>query len=130
MAKRTDNAVVVNEDDREAAKTEAIWNSLKTFYMAPCLWRSVGTGAAGGVGIGMLRRLSGSPGRTAFTWGGTVGGLLAGCSWFVCRRPMYMQVQQDATLLARAQAGDAAALREYQAKLERKAARMTRKPEE
>ena len=76
------DAVVINEGDREAAKSNSRWESLRTFHRAPCLAPSVGIGAAGGLGIGGLRYISGSGGRSAFTWGSVVAGLLAGTSWF------------------------------------------------
>ena len=112
------DAVVINEGDREAAKSNSRWQSLKTFHKAPCLAPSVGIGAAGGLGIGGLRYVSGSGGRAAFTWGSVVAGLLAGTSWFTCRRQMYSKQQENVNLLQRVAAGDPDAMAEYQAKLE------------
>ena len=112
------DAVVINEGDREAAKSNSRWESLRTFHRAPCLAPSVGIGAAGGLGIGGLRYISGSGGRSAFTWGSVVAGLLAGTSWFTCRRAMYAQKQDKVHLLQRVAAGDPTAMAEYQATLE------------
>lgn len=112
------DAVVINEGDRDAAKTASRWESLKTFHRAPCLRASVGMGVLGGIGIGGLRTLTGSSRRAAFTWGSVVCGLLSGTSWFTCRRAMYAAVQEEASLLQRVAAKDPDALMEYQRKLE------------
>ena len=117
------DAIVVAEGDREMAQSAAAWQALFTFHRAPCLRESIGIGLAGGAGIGLLRHFSGSVARVAFTWGAVTGGLLSGTNWFVCRRAMYAKVSEEVALLARVQAGDADALREYQTKLEERARR-------
>lgn len=124
------DAVVVSEGDREAAKTAATWEAFMTFHRAPCLRPSLGIGFAGGLGIGALRYLSGSSARAVFTWGSLVGGLLAGTSWFTCRRSMYAAVAEEAALLTRVQAGDAEALQEYQRRLEARAKKGPARPSE
>mmetsp|Transcript_53442 Transcript_53442/g.106293 ORF Transcript_53442/g.106293 Transcript_53442/m.106293 type:complete len:132 (-) Transcript_53442:232-627(-) len=112
------DAVVINEGGREAAKTATRWEAIKSFHRAPCLAPSVGMGAVGGLGIGGLRYLGGSGGSAAFTWGSIVAGLLAGTSWFTCRRQMYSQIREDTSLLQRVAAKDPEALEQYHRKLE------------
>ena len=53
------DAVVINEGDRDAAKTASRWESLKTFHRAPCLRASVGMGVLGGIGALAWASLSG-----------------------------------------------------------------------
>ena len=112
------DAVVINEGDREMAKSNSRWQSLKTFHRAPCLAPSIGIGAAGGMSIGGLRYLGGSGGRAAFTWGSAVAGLLAGTSWYTCRRSMYKRQIDDINLLQRVAVKDPEAMLEYKRKLE------------
>ena len=86
-----------------------------SFHRAPCLRPSLGMGALGGFGIGMLRYLGGAGSKAAFTWGSTVAGLLAGTPWVTCRRAMYSRTANDeASLIARMQQGDREALAAYQ----------------
>jgi len=112
------DALVINEGDREAAKSNSRWQSLKTFHRAPCLAPSIGVGALGGLSIGGLRYFGGAGGRAAFTWGSVVAGLLSGTSWYTCRRAMYAQQSEHVNLLQRVAAKDPTAMREYQEKLE------------
>lgn len=112
------DAVVINEAEREAAKTATRWEALTSFYRAPCLWPSIGMGGLGGAGIGGLRYYGGSGGRAAFTWGSVVAGLLASTSWFTCRRQLYANMRDEVSLLQRVAAKDPEALMEYQKKLQ------------
>ncbi len=75
-------------------------------------------GLAGGVGLGILRYSTSRNARTALTWGATVGGLLYGVNWFVCRRAMYRSIWSQAELLQRVAEGDSSAMRDYEHKLE------------
>jgi hypothetical protein len=113
--------------DQEARKAQTRWDALQSFHRAPCLRPSIGMGALGGLGIGMIRFLGGAGGKAAFTWGSVVGGLLAGSSWFTCRRTMYARMpgDDDSALIGRLQTGDKAALLEYQAKLQERERRAT-----
>lgn len=95
------DAIVVNEGDREIAKSNSRWQAIKSFHRAPCLAPSFGIGAAGGFGLGGVRYLSGSGRRAAFTWGSVVAGLLAGTSWYTCRRAMYAQQAEEMEMLQR-----------------------------
>lgn len=115
---RGKDAIVVNEGERDAHNAASRWEALMTFHRAPCLRQSVGVGLAGGVSIGGLRYFGGSGGRAAFTWGSIVGGLLAGTSWYTCRKRMYAVLQDEVSLLQRVAEKDPEALREYQRKLE------------
>lgn len=112
------DAIVINEGEREAAKSNSRWQSLKSFHRAPCLWPSLGIGGAGGIGLGGLRYLGGSSGRVAFTWGSVVAGLLSGTSWYTCRRSMYSRQVEEVNLLQRVAARDPEAMRDYQRLLE------------
>ena len=118
---RSDDAIVRQEGEH---RDSSIWNSLVTFYRAPCLQPSLGMGAAGGTAIGLLRFISGSGGAVAFTWGSTVAGLLAGTSWFTCRRALYQKAMTEVALLERVQQGDPDALLQYQELLEARQAQM------
>ena len=113
-----EDAIVVREGERDAHNANAKWEAMRTFHRAPCLKPSLGLAAIGGSFVGALRLFTGSGGRTAFTWGGVVAGLLSGTSWFTCRRQMYMNVRKEVDLLERVQQGDAQALIEYQELLE------------
>jgi hypothetical protein len=113
-----EDAIVVREGERDAHNANAKWEAMRTFHRAPCLKPSLGLAAIGGSFVGALRLLTGSGGRTAFTWGSVVAGLLSGTSWFTCRRQMYMNVRKEVDLLERVQQGDAQALIEYQELLE------------
>ena len=66
------DAIVEQEQDRAVNASAKVWDSLRTFYRAPCLQPSLGIGAAGGFGIGALRYLGGAGGMPAFTWASTV----------------------------------------------------------
>jgi hypothetical protein len=124
-----DDAIVVGDGQRESAKWAALWEAARSFHNAPCLRPSLTMGAAGGLGLGMIRYLSGSGIRAAGTWGGVVTGLLAGTSWYTCRRSMYSSIQEEAALLNRVSAGDAEALQEYQRRLESRAKRYEKRNE-
>ena len=112
--------VTTNEGQRSAAGS--VWESFLSFYRAPCLKQSVTLGFAGGIGIGTLRFTTSRNASAAGTWGAVVGGLLAGSTWFVCRRAMYASAYEEAQLLQRVMAKDPDAIREYQTKLEQRAA--------
>jgi len=112
------DAIVEQDKDRAANAASKVWDSLRTFYRAPCLQPSVGIGAAGGFGIGALRYMGGAGGMPAFTWGSTVAGLLAATSWYTCRRAMYARVHGESDLITRMQGGDREALQEYHRRLE------------
>ena len=114
------DALVINQEDREDARSASRWESLRTFHRAPCLLQSIGLGVSGGLGLGALRYMTYRNRRTAFTWGAVVGGLLYGTSWYVCRRAMYQRVEAEASLLQRVAERDPAALEEYQRKLEQR----------
>ena len=111
----------------EQRRSDARWQAFTSFHRAPCLRPSLGIGALGGLGIGMIRYLGGAGGRAAFTWGSTVAGCLYGSSWYVCRRAMYARLNgdgsADADLLTRVQAGDREAMIEYRKRLEARAAK-------
>ena len=124
------DAVVENEDNKDARKAELRWEALQSFHRAPCFRPSITVGALGGVGIGALRFVGGAGGKAAFTWGSVVAGLLSGTSWFTCRRAYYarMDVDGEAALISRAQGGDMAALEKYQQILEEREAKMKANP--
>ena len=119
------SVIVTNDGQRSAAGS--VFESFLTFYRAPCLKQSLSVGFAGGVGIGCLRYFDSRHIPTAYTWGAVVGGLLYGTSWFVCRRALYEAQTAETKLLQRVIAQDPDAMREYQAKLEEKAARAAAK---
>lgn len=107
------DAIVRTEDE-----PSSVWNSLQTFYRAPCLKSSLALGAGGGLALGTLRRFSGSAPKAAFTWGCVVGGLLAGTSWYTCRRSLYNAAMEEIELMQRVSARDPGALEEYRQRLE------------
>ena len=109
----------------ESRKWKNFYEALTSFHRAPCLKPSLGAGALGGLGIGVLRYMGGAGSKAAFTWGSTVAGLLAGTSWFTCRRAMYsqMKVNDESALIERMHAGDREALKEYHRILEERAAK-------
>eukprot|EP00966_Prymnesium_polylepis_P228744 5293703-Prymnesium_polylepis.1 len=115
---KVDPAVIVTQEDGQRSAAGSVWESLFSFYRAPCLRQSLALGSAGGAGYGCLRYMTSRNLPTAATWGAVVGGLLAGSSWFVCRRAMYSAIYEETQLLQRVIAKDPAAIREYQAKLE------------
>ena len=115
------DAIVVRDGEMDAATANSRWAALFTFHKAPCLKPSLGAGAIGGTFLGALRYMTGAGGKTAFTWGSVVAGLLAGTSWFTCRRAMYQGARQEVDLLERVQQGDADALLQYQELLEARA---------
>ena len=109
------DAIVIPEGERDAASANSRWAALTTFHHAPCLWSSLGQGFAGGVGIAGLRHFTGSNKQAVFTWGCTVAGLLAGTSWFFCRRKMYSSALEEVSLLQRVANQEPGALDEYRA---------------
>lgn len=117
MAKTSEYGVVINHGDHEEAKP-SVWSSMASFHRAPCLAQSLGLGGAGGAALGLLRLVSGSSGKAAGLWGATAAGLLAGTSWFTCRRAMYASRQSELDLLQRVAAREPEALAAYEAKLE------------
>ena len=112
---------IVDEKEREARRSQKRWEAAQSFHRAPCLRPSLAIGGLGGFGIGILRYVGGAGAKAAFTWGGTVAGLLYGTSWYTCRRAMYARLTDEASLMTRMQAGDREALVEYQRTLEAKA---------
>ena len=119
------SVIVTNDGQRSAAGS--VYESFLSFYRAPCLKQSLTVGFAGGIGIGTLRYFDARHFPTAYTWGAVVGGLLSCTSWFVCRRAMYEAQTAETQLLQRVIAQDPDAMREYQARLEEKAARAAAK---
>ena len=112
---------IVDEKEREARRSQKRWEAAQSFHRAPCLRPSLAIGGLGGFGIGILRYVGGAGAKAAFTWGGTVAGLLYGTSWYTCRRAMYARLTDEASLMTRMQAGDREALVEHQRTLEAKA---------
>ena len=109
------NAISLNENDLADAMWQVRWQSLRTFYSAPCLAQSVLLGIGGGAGIGALRALGPGPRspRNAWTVGCVVGGMLYGSSWYVCRRALWASRREEQQLLQRVNQGDPEALQEY-----------------
>jgi hypothetical protein len=95
------DAIVVNQDQREAAERDAKWQAVGSFYRAPCLLESIIAGVAGGLLIGLLRFRTSRDSRSAKTWGACVGGLLYGTNAFVCRRAFHQKNQHEAGMLQR-----------------------------
>lgn len=103
----------ITEADQQSRKWQNLWESASSFHRAPCLRPSLAVGAMGGLGVGALRAFGGAGSRASFTWGCLVSGLLAGTSWYTCRRAMYARMPDESSLMQRVQAGDRDALREY-----------------
>ena len=92
-------ARVVSDENRDAARWEALGTAFRSFHRAPCLGQSLGMGGAGGAGLFALRYVTARDMRSAGTWGLVTGGLLCASNWFVCRRAMYRTINAESSML-------------------------------
>ncbi|KAL1526219.1 hypothetical protein AB1Y20_014945 [Prymnesium parvum] len=72
------SVVVTSSSDGQRSSVGSILQSLATLPSAPCFKQSLGIGCAGGLCFGSLRLFTSRQGISAFSWGATVGAMLAG----------------------------------------------------